>query len=400
MEKALKNKFFRWIELNKTMLFPFLMLALITAFFVWRSLTLADWFHLVAAAVFALLTVLALFKKLPGGVQSQALNVGISLFFLDLVFAQLNLKEVGWALASARWWMLIPSVAALMGHLLFRVWRWQWLLKPVGNVPFAPAWRAGMIGIGGNMVLPAKAGEFLRAYVIGRSMSISKVGAFATVVVERIFDGMTMLLILLGLIAFGVRDEQLQKVGVAGAVFYVLALVGLVVFMARRDWFEAVLRRLLPAALLEKVLHLVDKFASGLNSLRSPKQLGMVTLLSLGTWVFIPFSFYFALLAFDFHVSVPFLAAVLMLPLVAFGLTIPGAPGGVGVFEWTGYLALVISFQMIGAPLETPEQKAIAAASVVMVHLSQSVPEALLGLQAFFAEGLTASDIKAVNSKQ
>ncbi len=396
----MKTRLLEWFKLNKTMLIPTLVLALITAFFVWRSLTLTDWFHIVAAVVFALLTVLALVKKLPGGAQSQALNVGISLFFLDLVFAQLNLKEVGWALVSARWWMLIPSVAALMGHLLFRIWRWQWLLKPVGDVPFAPTWRAGMIGIGGNMVLPAKAGEFLRAYVIGRSMNISKVGAFATVVVERIFDGMTMLLILLGLIAFGVRDEQLQKVGMAGAVFYVLALAGLVIFMVRRAWFEGILRQLLPVALLEKVLHLVDKFASGLDSLRSPKQLGMVTLLSLGTWVFIPFSFYFALLAFDFHVPVPFLAAVLMLPLVAFGLTIPGAPGGVGVFEWTGYLALVISFQMIGAPLVTEEQKAVAAASVVMVHISQAVPEALLGLQAFFAEGLTASDIKAVKSEE
>ena len=382
------------------MLFSALMLALITAFFGWRYLIFGDRFHIAAAAIFALLTVLALAKKLPRDAQSQVLNVGISLFFLDLVFAQLNLKEVGWALASARWWMLIPSVAALVGHLLFRVWRWQWLLKPVGAVPFAPAWRAGMIGIGGNMVLPAKAGEFLRAYVIGRSMKISKVGAFATVVVERIFDGMTMLLILLGLIAFGVRDEQLQKVGMAGAVFYVLALAGLVIFMARRAWFESILRRLLPLTLLEKTLHLVDKFASGLDSLRSPKQLGMVTLLSLVTWAFIPVSFWFALLAFDFHVPVPFLAAVLMLPLVAFGLTIPGAPGGVGVFEWTGYLALVISFQMIGAPLMTEEQKAVAAASVVMVHISQAVPEALLGLQAFFAEGLTAGDIKAVKNEE
>jgi len=199
----------------------------------------------------------------------------------------------------------------------------------------------------------------------------------------------------------GSKVKGLIVAGVlAGAAFYVLALVGLVVFMARREWFNAVLRHVLPAAFLKKVLHLVDRFAGGLNSLRSPKQLGVVTLLSLATWVFIPFSFWFALLAFDFHVSVPFLAAVLMLPLVAFGLTIPGAPGGVGVFEWTGYLALVISFQMIGAPLVTEEQKAVAAASVVMVHISQAVPEALLGLQAFFAEGLTASDIKAVKSEE
>jgi len=392
----LKTKLLEWLKANRSMLLPALFLGLTAAFFAWRAVTLSDWFHISVAAIYGLLTLLAIARKLPGAFQSNALNIGISLFFLDLVFAQLNLKEVGWALASARWWLLIPSLAALMAHLVVRIWRWQWLLKPMGDIPFGPAFRAGMIGIGGNMVLPARAGEFLRAYVIGRSTGISKVGAFATVVVERIFDGLTMLLVLLGFVLiFGVRDEQLQKVGIAGATFYILALVGVALFMAKRSWFENLISRILPENLSVKVLHLLDKFASGLESLRDPKQLGMVPLLSLLTWAFIPLSFWPVLLAFDFHVPVPFFAAVLMLPMLAFGLTIPGAPGGVGLFEWAGYLSLVISFQLIGAPLLTPEQKAVAAASVVLVHISQSVPEALLGLWAFFAEGLTTSDLQA-----
>jgi uncharacterized protein (TIRG00374 family) len=332
---------------------------------------------------------------LTGNHQSNALNFGVSLFFLDLVFAQLNLREVGHALASARWWLLIPSLAALMIHLVVRIWRWQWFLKPIGDIPFGPAFRAGMIGIGGNMVLPARAGEFLRAYVIGRSCGISKTGAFATVVVERIFDGLTMLLILLGLVIFGVRDAQLQRIGLLGAAFYLLALAGVVVFMMQRTLFERLINRLLPEVAAARILGLMEAFASGLEALRDAKQLGMVILLSLITWAFIPLSFWPIFWAFDFHVPVPFFGVVLMLPMLAFGLTIPGAPGGVGLFEGAGFLTLTISFQLIGAPMVTEEQKAIAAASILLLHISQAVPEALLGIWAFFAEGLTTRDLQA-----
>lgn len=385
----------RWLQTNKARLIPILILVALTVFWAWRAATLADWFHIGAAVVYSLISLAALAGKLPKGWLNNAMNIGISLFFLDLVFAQLNLAEVGEALAEARWWLLIPSVAALMVHLVIRIWRWQWLLKPMDEVAFGPAFRAGMIGIGGNMVLPARAGEFLRAYVIGRSVGISKTGAFATVVVERIFDGLTMLLILVILVTFGVRDPQLQRIGMIGAAFYVLALVGVMMFMARQIWFETLVSRLLPDALAVKILALMEAFASGLEALRNIKQLTMVTGLSLLTWAFIPLSFWPVLLAFDFHHPVPFFAVVLMLPMLAFGLTIPGAPGGLGLFEGAGYLTLAISFQLINAPLVTEEQKAVAAASVVLLHISQSVPEALLGLWAFFAEGLTTGDIQA-----
>lgn len=384
-----------WIKKNGAALIPVLILAGLAIFFTWRAVILVDWFHIITAVVFVSLAGAAAVGKLAKRYRTNGLNIGISLFFLDLVFAQLNLGEVGGALAAARWWMLIPSLLALIGHLVVRIWRWQWLLKPMGDISFGPAFRAGMIGIGGNMVLPARAGEFLRAYVIGRSAGISKTGAFATLVVERIFDGLTMLLILLGLVMFGISDPQLQRIGMFGAAFYIFALVFILVFMSRKPWFEGLVNRFLPAALAERVLGLMGAFASGLDALRDAKQLAMVTLTSLVLWAFIPLSFWPILLAFDFHVPVPFFAAVLLLPMLAFGLTIPGAPGGVGLFEGAGYLTLAITFQLIGSPMVTEEQKAIAAACVVLLHISQSLPEALLGLWAFFAEGLTTSDLQA-----
>ena len=289
---------------------------------------------------------------------------------------------------------MIPSVASLMVHLLFRIWRWQWLLKPLANIPFGPAYRAGMIGIGGNMVLPFRAGEFLRAYVIGRSCNISKTGAFATVVVERIFDGLTVVLFLILLITFGISEQTLQLLGLVMGVGFVVALSGLFLFVKKPEWFEAIILKVLPHAFAEKILGLMRGFASGLEILRDGKQLAMVSVLSIVAWVFVVFSFWPIFLAFEFHAPIPVFTPLLAVPMIAFGLTLPGAPGGLGIFHAATVFTITISYQIVGNPLPV-EYEPIAAACSVMLHISQAVPEALIGAVCFFAEGLSLSDIEA-----
>ncbi|MFQ5612994.1 MAG: lysylphosphatidylglycerol synthase transmembrane domain-containing protein [Anaerolineae bacterium] len=373
-----------------------LVLLVVAAFFGWQAWRLGDAVHIALLALFGLAALLTLAGWLKEGQQSLAMNAGISLAFLDYVFAELNLSQVVQALAEARWSLLGLAVFLVLFHLIFRIWRWQWLLKPLGEIPFGPAFRAGMIGIGGNMILPARAGEFLRAYAIGRSSRISMTGAFATVVVERIFDGLTVLLLLLGLIIFGVRDEQLQRIGLIGGAFYLIALAGIVLFMWRRSWFEAVVRKLLPQAPAERVLKLLDGFATGLEALSDGRQLFMISLLSLITWTIVALSFWPVIEAFDFGAPVPFFASFLILPLVALGLTLPTGPAGVGNFEFFALIGLRISLAIAGTPLvEGSAAAAVAAACVVVMHASHAIPEALLGIWAFFAEGLTTGDLRA-----
>ncbi len=371
-------------------LLPFVVL---TAFFVWRAISLQTWFHISLAVIGGLGMLLILINKLKSDYRGNILNLGISIVFLDIVFYQISLDKFADSLFAANWWLMIPSVLALMIHLIFRIWRWQWLLKPFGDIPFGPAWRAGMIGIGGNMVLPARAGEFLRAYAIGRSTQISKTGAFATVVLERIFDGLTVLLFLILLIIFGVRDTQLQQYGILGGGFFILALIGLVLLIWKQAWFEFLIKKFLPQLIQAKVLALLHAFTSGLTTLKDVKQLLIISAYSIITWIFVILSFWPILEAFEFHASMPFFAAVLSVPIIAFGLTIPGAPGGLGIFELASVLAIDISFRIIGNPLPL-EYEAVAAACAVMLHISQSAPEALLGIWCFIQEGLTLGDLE------
>ncbi len=367
---------------------PLVLLA-IGAFFAYRWWSLGGWFHAAAAGLFVLCAALAATGRLLGSrQQALAMNVGISLAFLDLVFAQIGWGAMGEALARARYWMLLPAFAIVVLSLFLRTWRWQWLLRAVGQVPFGPAFRAANIGIGANMVLPARAGEFLRAYVLGRATGYSKTAIFATLVVERILDGLSILLSLVVVILLGVRGQELQYIGVVGGIFYLAALAGLLLLFYRQAWFTSILKRLLPTAWSAPALKLLDAFVDGLHVLRDGRQLLVVACQSLLIWFVIGWSFYPVMLAFDFGAPVPLFAPFLLTPLLALGLTVPGAPGGIGIMQYMAVLALRMSFAAAGAS-PAPGFAEQAAAFSLLMHLSQAAPEIAFGAWAFVAEGLS-----------
>jgi uncharacterized protein (TIRG00374 family) len=372
----------------------------IAGFFAYRWWALGGWFHAAAALAYAL-TALAGVLRLPNGRpplsashQTLILNVGISLVFLDLVFAQIEWDVLLGALAEANYWMMLPSFALVVVSLFLRTWRWQWLLRSVGRVPFGPAFRAACIGIGANMVLPARAGEFLRAYAIGRSTGISKAAAFATLVVERIFDGLTILLSLVAVVLLvGVGSPVLKRIGIVGGLFYFGALAGVSLFYFRQAWFTSIVERLLPESWATRASNLLGSFARGLDVLRDGRQLLIVSLQSLLIWFVLALSFYPVMLAFDFGAAVPLFAPFLLMPLLALGLTIPGAPGGVGILQYMSVLALQLVFGAVGAET-APDFAEQAAAFSLLLHFSQAAPEIVLGAWAFTTEGLTWSEVE------
>jgi uncharacterized protein (TIRG00374 family) len=372
-----------------------LIILAIAAFFGYRYTQLGHSIYLAYIVGFGGLGLLSLSNKLSPRWQNLGLNLGVSLFFLDFVFAEIDPAEVGRAMATADYGMLLLAMAMIIIHIYFRTVRWQWLLKPLGEVAFWPACRAFLIGITGNTILPARAGEFLRAYVLGRSTGLAKTGVFATLVVERIFDGLTVLLILLIAIVLGVRDERMQLIGLLGALFYVGVMVGLVVFMVKRHWADAIINKFLPPALAQQILGVLDGFSSGLAVLKNPYQLVMVTFWNMLTWGVILASFWFALQAFDFGSPVPWQAPMLMLPAMALGLTVPAAPGGLGLVQ--AAIKLTLDLTYAGLPMAANFQESVAAAGI-LIHLVQFAPEVIPGIFCFMYEGLSTREVSAGRS--
>jgi uncharacterized protein (TIRG00374 family) len=368
---------------------------LFAAFFAYRwyfNRSLA--IYLVFAALWVAVIVLSLVKLIPTKWQGLAANIGISLVFLDLVFYQLDIGTMLIALKQANYYMFIPALVMLAISLVIRTWRWHWLLYQTKTARFYSLFSSLMIGTAANMVLPARAGEFIRAYFLGRREKISKTTAFATIVVERIFDGLTILLfLLLVVILTGARNDDIKKMGYLGAAFYLGVVVGLFLLYFRRDFLVRLLEALLPQPLAAKITGILDAFLEGMQVVRNGRQLFMVVLLSLATWVGFALSFWPIMLAFDFGAPVPYYAPFLVIAFDALGLTIPGPPAGIGIFQYVTVKALGIAFTLAGAELAANFDE-VAAVFSLALHFSQVAPEVLVGLYCFLRENVSLREVE------
>jgi uncharacterized protein (TIRG00374 family) len=367
---------------------------LFAAFFAYRYFTLFHTIYLVFAALWIVVMALSLIKLASTKGQGLAANIGISLVFLDLVFYKLDIGTMLMALKQANYYMFIPSLVMLAIALVIRTWRWHWLLYQTKTARFYSLFSSLMIGTAANMVLPARAGEFIRAYFLGRQEKISKTTAFATIVVERIFDGLTILLfLLLVVILTGAKSDEIRTVGYLGAAFYLGVLIVLVLLYFRRDFLVRLIEALLPQPLAAKIEGLLDAFLEGMQVMRNGRQLFMVVLLSLATWVGFALSFWPILLAFDFGAPVPYYTAFLVIAFDALGLTIPGAPAGIGIFQYVTVVALRIAFTLSGAKLAANFGEVATAFSLVL-HFSQVAPEVLIGLYCFLRENVSLHEVE------
>ncbi|MDD3642101.1 MAG: lysylphosphatidylglycerol synthase transmembrane domain-containing protein, partial [Candidatus Krumholzibacteria bacterium] len=121
------------------------------------------------------------------------LGIVISAVFLFFALRNVDPGEMRAAFAAADYRYVLPAVCLTLISLWFRSVRWRYLLNPVKQIGRRSLLSAASIGLMANSVLPVRLGEFVRAYVIGRKERISKSSAFATIVVERIIDGVTVL---------------------------------------------------------------------------------------------------------------------------------------------------------------------------------------------------------------
>lgn len=298
----------------------------------------------------------------------------ISAFFLWVAFRQVSdVGRLASALGQANYWWLIPAVLLYLCDLGARTLRWRILLQPVVRVPARALFGTLTIGFLVNNVLPARLGEIARAVLAGRRFGVSRSAALATVVVERIFDGIVMLLFLgLAVLVAGSRvasDWVALLVPITAAAFggaaVVLALLALAPHLAL-----GVAARLLapfPARLREAALDAAEKFIAGLGVLNDVKLAAAVLATSILAWglegaVYVAVGRAFGL------TDAPG-AYLLPLAVANLGTMIPSSPGYVGTFD-----ALV---QRAMAVFAVPDAEALAYAFVL--HIAIWLPPTLIG---------------------
>ena len=317
------------------------------------------------------------------------LGILISAVFLYLTLKGMHLNEFWQTLKTAKYWWLLPGVAVYFVGVWVRSWRWHYMLRPLKKIPTRKMFPIVCIGYMGNNIYPARAGELLRAAMLKQREGVPISASLATVIVERIFDGVVMLaFVFLNLpeLARLTQDSgvvgtlNIRDVAIIGAVVFIGALlVFLLAAMFPRiterlaNWL---IDRLVPQRLREKTRDLTMRFLTGLESLRSPLDALMIFLTTVIIWLLETAKYWFVMHAFPFTVS--FFALMLMNGIVNLTTTLPSAPGYVGTFDAPG-IALLVAYDV---------PQAIAAGYTLVLHAALWFPITLLGAYYYLRQPL------------
>lgn len=318
----------------------------------------------------------------------------VALALLALFLSNVDLRGVVRAIVHAHPGWLLLSLATMLLNLVIRAWRWQFLLEPLGKASFGNSFRATAVGFAARSFLPAAAGELVRPYFLSRREPMSATGAFATIVIERLLDTVTVLILLASYVfVFGRRMSDanptalaaVKWAGASAGAISCTALLVLFVIAGNPARLAAMFQRLeqvVPSAFAGLIARVAEKFATGLGAIRRPSQLVATLVWSFPLWLCIALGIW--AVAKAFALDVPFTGSFLFIALLTIGIAIP-TPGSIGGFHEAFRLGATYFY---GAP----DASAVGAA-IVLHALSVGSP-LFLGL--FFAaqEGLNLAGIR------
>jgi glycosyltransferase 2 family protein len=319
-----------------------------------------------------------------------------------LIGVAVTVALLWWAFHDVQWSELWTDVrnadavlvvlAVVVGTTMFplRAIRWRPILHPVApNLPYGQLWQATAIGMMANNILPARAGELVRAYALSRITPVPFSAAFASLVVDRVFDAMIVIL----LIVVSMLDPRFPATVPAstyiGTGLLVLtaaaAVLYAIVFFPDRliRIYEIFVRRVAPR-FEERGRVLLRSFADGLSVIRHPARFATVAWWTLLHWLTQALAFWIMFRAIG--ITVPATAALFVMGLIVVGVAAPSTPGFFGPFE----AAAVAGLKLYGV------DENLAAAWALSYHILSLIPITLFGLYYLARTGLHLGELKQI----
>ncbi len=321
------------------------------------------------------------------------LGLAVATFLIAWLFRHEDPAEVWGHIQDANFWLLGLAALATTAVFPIRAVRWRYFVAPAQvDSPFRSRLAAVCVGFMANNLLPARAGELARAYAYSRLEPVSTATALATLVVERLLDGIAVLVLLLAALASpGFPAETLPEPLVASiqwlsAVLGAILVASLVMLGFPRHSVRivaAIANALLSKRMATRVIALARNVLEGLRSLRGWRLLVPAFAWSMGLWILQSLSFWIGFFAFGIELS--FVAAMLTAATVALAVAIPSAPGFVGTFHVGASLALTDVYGVGEAP---------ALAFAFGWHLAGFFPITLIGLWYARRIGMSMAELR------
>ena len=273
------------------------------------------------------------------------IGFAISLIFLGLFFYRTDFDEIWDSFRTANYAIAFASLPVYFAGIWVRTIRWQYLLRPVAKVSTARLYPVVIVGLMANNLIPARAGELVRAYLLGERERVSKAASLGTIAVDRLFDGITLVPMLLIVVAFTGSSEQfplpavdwtinLVQLAAVMAVLFggALAVMFLLAFSeAARTKADELITRLTPERFQSSIEGLAHSFFEGLQALRSPTDMSVAWVMSLVSWLLEATMYYIVGLAFD--IDVGFQYYLLATAAANLAIAVLASQGGIGPFE-------------------------------------------------------------------
>lgn len=312
------------------------------------------------------------------------IGIAVSALFLFLAARGIDRAEFTDAFRGIEYIYLIPAVVfTMLGHYS-RAHRWKYMMLPIRRLPIGPLWSATAIAFMVNNLLPARIGEFVRAYAIGKSEGISKSAAFATVVYERVVDVFVLIILLWFCLLRISGPAWLPRSGIILIVFNGLLLATLYGMVRYKTRFRAILERItrpLPERFARRIRDWADAFVDGLGVVTSARAAVPIAVFSVAVWGFATLGVYFAVLAMG--LDLPIMANILLIVLISLGTMIPSGPAFLGTMQY----ACVVGLGFFGVA----QGQALAYSTVY--HATQFFPITAAGLYYAWRAHLKFSEI-------
>ncbi len=319
------------------------------------------------------------------------IGIVFSAALLSLFFLQVDISETADALKSANYIWFIPAIAIYFVGVLFRSLRWHFFLRPLKSISPRRLYPVVVIGYMANNLLPVRLGEFVRSFFLGEREGVSKSATLATIILERVFDGVGLLIIALIVwpllpVPDLLRDFTEDTGFPLGLLLFLvvapfLVALGVFVAMALSPRLGAgvvrLVLRFIPGGLKRPAESIMLAFVDGLASLRSPRRILAALLLTFPVWLAEGSMYY--LISFGFDIDQPFHGMMFTTSTSNLATSLPSSAGSVGPFEYATRLTL----EGLGVAGEA------AAAFAIALHVALLAPVTMLGLLFMWMQNLS-----------
>jgi len=316
-----------------------------------------------------------------------AVGVAISVLFLYLAARGIDWSELGRLFRSANYAYLLPALLLLIAINWARAYRWRLLMHPdEGPLSLTRVFWFVNIGYFFNNVFPAKLGELVRGYLVGREIPGGIGRALSTLLIERLLDVLAVVVLLVALIPFVDLPPWAARAGLVFGGAAVGGTVALLVLARYGDAGVAWLWRFvgrIPIVGHAKVRTAVENLVRGFGVLSVGRVLPGILVGSALVWLGYA-TFNYTIMAAFHMTELPFSAAALVLCATGFSMVLPSSPGAMGVFEWAGVQALAV----FGVAQST------AFGYTLGLHLFTNVVLIAIGLLGLLVQGLSYADIR------